>query len=215
MPVSWSVQGSRLGGGFASKLILQIKNLKEELMKKLIYFIIIFLLVGMYSVTFGQDSSYIIGPGDKLEISVWKDASLSRVVIVPPDRMLSFPLIGDIDITNLTVAKLREALTKKLSEYVPDATVTVMILEFNYLRAFVIGKVNKPGEFQITMDTNVMQILSMAEGLNPYASEGKIHILRQAEGQSIKIPFNYKEVIKGKNLEQNILLKSGDVVLVP
>jgi len=164
---------------------------------------------------FAIEPEYIIGPGDVLEISVWKDESLTREVVIPPDSVLSFPLVGDIRVSNMTVADLRGRVTEKIVEYVPDATVTIMLLQINSLKAYVIGKVNQPGEFQIAMDTNVMQILSMAEGLNPYASESKIHILRQAEGQSIKIPFNYKEVIKGKKLEQNIILQRGDVVVVP
>ena len=133
-------------------------------MKKLLFFLVLLPLVWANAVAFGQDSAYLIGPGDKLEISVWKDESLSRVVIVPPDRIMSFPLIGDVDVTNLTVKDLREVVTKKLSEYVPDATVTVMILEFNSLTAFVIGKVKRPGVFPITMETTVMHILSTAGG---------------------------------------------------
>lgn len=185
-------------------------------MRKGRYYIVILSLI-LYTdcFAFETDMVYYIGPGDVLEISIWKDESLTREVVVPPDEVLSFPLLGDIRVGNMTVADLRKRVTEKIIEYVPDATVTVILLQINSLRAYVIGKVNKPGEFQIAMDTNVMQILSMAEGLNPYASESKIHILRQAEGKSIKIPFNYKEVIKGKNLEQNIILQRGDVVVVP
>lgn len=186
-------------------------------MKKLLYIIIVLSLmfVGLNGVVFAQDSFYIIGPGDKVEISVWEDQSLTRIVIIPPDRSLSFPLIGNVDVTNMTVADLRGVLKKEISEYVPDATVTVMILEFNSLKAFVIGKVKKPGVFPISMDTTVMQILSMAGGLNAFASEGGIFLLRQKDNGEVKIPFDYKQVMKGKNLEQNIILKRGDVVVVP
>jgi polysaccharide export outer membrane protein len=124
-------------------------------------------------------------------------------------------LIGDIEATRLTVPELREVVTKRLSEYIPDPTVTVMLLGANSLRAYVIGKVNNPGQFPIGMESNVMQILSMAGGLNPFAASNKISILRQQEGKSIKIPFDYNEVKKGENLEQNILLIRGDVVVVP
>jgi len=158
---------------------------------------------------------YEIGAGDTLEISVWRDESLSRQVIVPPDRVISFPLIGDIDVTNLTVRDLRNEITKKLSDYVPDATVTVLILGFDSLRAYVIGKVNNPGVFPITLGTDVMQVLAMAGGLNPFAAAGKIHILRREGGENVKIPFDYKEVLKGENLKQNIMLQRGDVVVVP
>jgi polysaccharide export outer membrane protein len=158
---------------------------------------------------------YEIAPGDALEISVWKDESLTRQLIVPPDGIISFPLVGDIDVKGLNVTKLRDILTKKLSVYVPDSTVTVMLLGANSLSAYVIGKVNKPGQFPIGMDTNVMQILAMAGGLNPFASQKDIIILRKHDDRITKIPFNYKEVKKGENLEQCIKLERGDVVVVP
>ena len=161
------------------------------------------------------ESRYHIGPGDVLEISVWKDEGLSREVVVPPDGVISFPLAGDIDVNHLTVSDLRSAVKEKLSEYVPDATVTVMLLAINSLKAYVIGKVNKPGEFPISIDTHVMKILSMAGGLNPFASKGNIIILRQEKGKTIKIPFDYGDVEDGDSLEQNIVLKRGDVVVVP
>lgn len=161
------------------------------------------------------DTIYNIGPGDTLEISVWRDESLSREVIVPPDGVLSFPLIGDINVNGMNVSDLRNLVRKKLSDYVPDATVTVILKAFSSLRAYVIGKVRNPGMYPITLDTNVMQILSMAGGLNPYASEDSIHILRQIKNNTVKIPFRYGDVLKGRNLEQNIILLRGDVVVVP
>ncbi len=183
-------------------------------MKKLgVFFCLLFAFSG--SLAAAAENRFHMGPGDVLEISVWKDESLSRQVIVPPDGILSFPLAGDIDVRHMTVSDLREAVKKKLSEYVPDATVTVMLLEINSLKASVIGKVNKPGEFPISMDTRVMKILSMAGGLNPFASKGNIIILRQTDGKTVKIPFDYGEVEDGEHLDQNILLKRGDVVVVP
>jgi polysaccharide export outer membrane protein len=161
------------------------------------------------------DVAYTIGPSDELEISVWRDETLSRQMTVPPDGIISFPLIGDINVIGLTVGQLRKSVTKKLSDYVPDATVTVILKSFNSLRAYVIGKVQHSGMFPISLDTTVMQILAMAGGLNPYAAEDKIHILRQVKGNSIKIPFSYSDVLKGRNLTQNITLQRGDVVVVP
>ena len=110
---------------------------------------------------------------------------------------------------------LRKIIKRKLPEYVPDVTVTVMLSQINSLKAYVIGKVNNPGGFAITMETNVMQILSMAGGLNPFAVPGKILVLRRQNNETVKLPFDYGEVAKGKNLEQNILLQRGDVVVVP
>ncbi|MBW1801874.1 MAG: polysaccharide biosynthesis/export family protein [Deltaproteobacteria bacterium] len=163
----------------------------------------------------GEEIPYKIGPGDALEISVWKDADLTRQILVPPDGILSLPLIEDIPVKNRTVAELEKLITEKLSEFVSDASVTVMLIQANSLKAYVIGKVNNPGVFPIGLETNIMQILAMAGGLNPYAASGKIIILRKQAEDMIKIPFDYDEVKKGKHLEQNIILKRGDVVVVP
>lgn len=185
-------------------------------MKKLIIgSLVMVLLFCSQSISSADESKYSIGPGDILEISVWKDESLSREVVVPPDGIISFPLVDDINVTGMSVTDLRLAVTEKLSEYVPGATVTIMLKRINSLKAYVIGKVNKPGVFDITMNTSVMQILAMAGGLDPFASPSDIHILRRTKNYTIKIPFNYKQVEKGKNLKQNILLQKGDTVVVP
>ena len=165
--------------------------------------------------SYAANEVYYIGTGDVLEVSVWKDPELSRTVIVPPDGIISFPLIDNIRVTNLTVEDLDKVLTQKLSEFVPDVTVTVMLTEINSLKAYVIGKVKAPGVYDITLDTDVMQILAQAGGLTPFASDGNIIVLRRKNNQITKIPFDYGEVEKGKNLEQNILLQPGDVVVVP
>ena len=185
-------------------------------MKAFIFISSLFLIsVFSYSTCLALDNTYHIGPGDKLEISVWKDTELNRNVVVPPDGIISFPLVEAINVINLTVPDLRKVLTQKLSEFVPDVTLTVMLLEINSLRAYVIGKVATPGQFDINLETNVMQILAKAGGLTPFASSGNIKILRQQKNKIIKIPFDYGDVEKGKNLEQNIVLKRGDVVVVP
>ena len=158
---------------------------------------------------------YVIGPADALQISVWEDESLRRDLVVPPDRVISFPLVGDIDVTGMNVTQLREIAAKRIQEFVPDATVTVMLLQGNDLKAYVIGKVSRPGVFPINMNTTVLQFLAIAGGLTPFAAAGKIMVLRQEGGKTIKIPFDYNEVEKGQRLEQNIVLKRGDVVVVP
>jgi polysaccharide export outer membrane protein len=174
------------------------------------------LFCGLFFVA-GADAqnTYRISPGDELEISVWKDESLSRQLIVPPDGQIAFPLIGDINANNMTVSELRSALKKRLSEYIPEVTVTVLLLSANSMKAYVIGKVQNPGEFPISLDTNVMQVLAMAGGTNPFASEGNIIILRQNKEGVMQIPFDYKKVSRGDELEQNIFLQRGDVVVVP
>ena len=159
--------------------------------------------------------AYRIGAGDILEISVWKEESLSREVVVPPDLVISFPLVGDIDVTMMTVADLRREIGKRLNDFIPDATVTVMFRQINSLRAYVIGKVNKPGQFPINLDTTVVQLLAMAGGLNPFAAAGKIYILRRQDGKMVKFSFDYRDIEKGRDLAQNIILRRGDVVIVP
>ena len=177
--------------------------------------LICLILIVLNSGARAAEKPYHIGPGDMLEISVWKDPELTKQMVVPPDGVISFPLIENINVTNLTVADLKQFIAQKLSEFIPDATVTVMLLEVNSLKAYVIGKVNSPGEFDISLETNVMQILAKAGGLTPFASGGNINILRQQKNKIVKIPFDYSDVEKGKNLEQNIVLSPGDVVVVP
>jgi polysaccharide export outer membrane protein len=185
-------------------------------MKRFLYSLLICLIIiVLNSAALAAEKPYYIGPGDVLEISVWKDPELTKQLVVPPDGVISFPLIENINVTNRTVADLKKFIAQKLSEFIPDATVTVMLLEVNSLKAYVIGKVKSPGEFDIGLETNVMQILSKAGGLTPFASAGNINILRLQKNKIIKIPFDYGDVEKGKNLEQNIVLSPGDVVVVP
>lgn len=179
-----------------------------------IFVVVAFLIIFSTGVVLGVEL-YRVGPGDVLEISVWRDDTLSRELIVPPDGVLSFPLIGDVNVASMSVAEIRTAIKEKLAEYVPDAAVSVMIKQINSLRAYVIGQVKDPGVYAITMDTRVMQLLSMAKGLTPFAAERDIHVLRQKKKSIEKIPFDYKAVLKGNNLEQDILLQRGDVIVVP
>jgi polysaccharide biosynthesis/export protein len=185
-------------------------------MKAIITYILgCLLIIVSYTTASAADNFYLIGPGDVLEISVWNEPDLSKQLIVPPDGVISFPLINPIKVTNLTITALKKAVTKKLSEYIPDATVTVLLIKIDSLKAYVIGKVQRAGEYPITLETTVLQILAKAGGLTPFASDGNIKILRKKNKKIVNIPFDYGEVEKGKNLEQNIVLQAGDVVLVP
>lgn len=159
--------------------------------------------------------SYRIQPGDLLFISVWKEEELQKEVLVRPDGAISFPLAGEINTRNKTVEELRIELTGLLSRYIPDLVVTVSVLEINGNKVFVIGQVNNPGEFIVNPRVDVMQALSMAGGTTPFADLKNIRILRRSEGGQTAIRFEYDDVISGRKLEQNILLESGDVVVVP
>ena len=158
---------------------------------------------------------YLVGPQDVLEISVWKEEDLSKTVLVRPDGKLSFPLIGDIQAGGKTPDQIRREITEWLRKYIPDPVVTVIVSKVAALKIYLIGEVKKAGEYTIGRQMDVIQALALAGGLTSFASENDIKILRRRNGKSVIIPFEYGAFKKGKKLEQNILLKSGDVVLVP
>lgn len=162
-----------------------------------------------------SSGSYIVQPGDLLTISVWKESDLQEDVTVRPDGGLNFPLVNDIITSGKTVEELRKEITAKLSKYVPDPVVTVIVKASLGYRIFVIGKVSKPGDYPAGRDVDVMQALTMAGGLTTYASENNIKILRRVNGELKAIPFKYSQVEKGVDLKQNIFLQGGDVVVVP
>lgn len=166
-----------------------------------------------------QDKSedpYTVQPGDILEISVWKEEDLQREVLVRPDGRFSFPLAGDIVATGKPVDQLRQEITASLQRYIPDLVVTVTVAQILGNKIYVIGQVNEPGEFIVNPRVDVMQALSMAGGTTAFASLNDIMILRRnANGRQQAIPFAYKDVERGRSLEQNVVLHSGDVVVVP
>jgi polysaccharide export outer membrane protein len=166
-------------------------------------------------VSAGAAAEYALGPEDTLHIAVWKDDSLSREVIIRPDGMISFPLVGDVQAEGRTVEELKKELTTRLTAYVQDPVVSVIVTKVSSYKIYVIGRVNRPGEFMLGHQTDVMQALSLAGGLTPYASENQIKILRRDQHKTLVYPFRYDDVQKGKDLEQNILLKRDDVVVVP
>lgn len=163
----------------------------------------------------GGAPAYRIGPEDVLEIFVWKEPDLQREVLVRPDGGISFPLAGDLEAAGKTPVEVQEELTRRLQKYIPDAVVTVTVTKVAGYRIFVVGKVNNPGQYVVGRYVNVLQALTLAGGLTPYASENKIKIVRKKGDGEVTFPFHYSAVKKGQNLEENILLQSGDVVVVP
>ena len=162
-----------------------------------------------------SDQGYIIGPGDVLDISVWKDESMTKLVTVLPDGKISFPLIGEIMAGGKTLAQLSAELKEKINRFVPDPNVSLVVQQVNSLLIYVIGKVNHPGRFLLNTNVNVLQVLAMAGGLNPFAKRNKIKIFRE-EGKETEIfEFRYDDVSSGENLDQNIRLKRGDIIVVP
>lgn len=162
-----------------------------------------------------QQSGYIVKPGDILEISVWKEPDLQRQVLVRPDGAFSFPLVGQVDARGRTVMELNKIVSERLSRYIADAVVTISVQQINGNKIYVLGQVNKPGEFIVNPSVNVMQALSMAGGMTPFAASNDIIVLRGQSKEQKAIPFRYADVVRGRNLEQNIELVAGDVVVVP
>jgi polysaccharide export outer membrane protein len=161
------------------------------------------------------DLGYVVNPGDILQITVWKEDGLDRETLVLPDGTISFPLIGTVDASGKTVAQLEQTIKAKLATDIPDAAVTVVVKNAAGNVVDVIGQVNKPGEINPGHTVSVMQALSMAGGLTPYAAESKIKVLRRIAGSEVAIPVPYEDIVKGKALDKDIDLTPGDVVVVP
>lgn len=170
---------------------------------------------GTLAVVSQVDPGYRLGAEDTLLVSVWKDEQLTREVIIRPDGMFSFPLVGDIQAEERTVEDIRNDLVKRLTKYIPNPNVSVAVTKVISYKVYVIGRVNKPGEYVIGHYTDVLQALSLAGGLTPFAAENEIKVMRRVRGEQYAIPFRYGDVRKGRDLEQNILLQRGDVVMVP
>lgn len=161
------------------------------------------------------DSGYQLGPEDVLEISVWKEDALKKEVLIRPDGGLSFPLIGGVQAAGKTVGQLKREIEQRLEKFIPDPVVSIALLKVVGNKIYVIGKVNKPGEFPAGRYVDVLQVLTMAGGLTSFAAENGIKVMRKEDGKNIVFPFRYSDVKNGEALEQNIQLKGGDVVVVP
>jgi len=158
---------------------------------------------------------YRIAAEDVLDISVWREPDLQKEVIVRPDGGISMPLVGNITAAGLTTAELEDALRSRLSAYIPDAVVTVSVLQLRGLRIYVTGQVRSPGQFEVGRYIDVLQAITLAGGFTPFANTGKVQVIRREGGQETVYKFNYKQFQKGRDLTQNIQLKTDDVVLVP
>lgn len=158
---------------------------------------------------------YLIGPGDLLDIYVWKDEALTRTVAVLPDGKISFPLVGELIASGKSVAQLKKELEAKIIKYLPEPVITVEVKQVNSQMVYVIGRVNTPGRFVLNSTVNVLQALALAGGCNPFADKSRIKIIRNEGDKARIIRFDYDEVVKNDRLEENISLKRGDVIVVP
>jgi polysaccharide export outer membrane protein len=162
-----------------------------------------------------QSRSYKIQPGDLMEISVWREDYLEREVIVQPDGKISFPLVGTVNAAGTTVETVQALVAQRLTQYIPDPVVTVSIKEIRGNRVYVLGQVANPGQFIMNPTVDVIQALALAGGTTTFAELNEIKILRRNGDSQELIEFRYADISRGRNLDQNIILQSGDVVIVP
>jgi len=160
-------------------------------------------------------TDYRVRSNDKLTVAVWKEPELQRQVLVQPDGKISFPLAGQVQAEGRTVEQIRADITTRLAKYIPDLVVTVLVDEIRGTRVYVVGQVNRANQYVVPGDIDVMQALSMAGGMTAFAAVNDIKILRREAGRQQALNFRYGDVARGKDLEQNVLLRDGDVVVVP
>ena len=166
-----------------------------------------------------KDSShdnYVIGDGDQLAINVWKEQELTVTIPVRSDGKISLPLIGEVQASGKTPVQLKDDISSRLKAYLSTPDVTVTVLQMNSQKFNILGRVSKPGSFPLQETTTVLDAIASAGGFLDFAKQKNIYILRKnSAGETTRIPFNYKDVIKGNHPEQNIQLKANDTIVVP
>lgn len=160
-------------------------------------------------------ADYVIGPDDILSVMFWRDKEMTTDVVVRPDGKITLPLLNDVTAGGLTPEQLRERVQTEAARYISDPTVNIAVKQINSRKIFITGMVAKPGAYPLSGPTTVLQFLSMAGGVSEFADDKKIVIMRMENGKQQALKFNYRDVRKGKHLQQNILLKPGDTVVVP
>ena len=173
------------------------------------------LMIGSSLSAAAQDSQFTIQSGDILQITVWKEDGLDREILILPDGTLTFPLIGSIKAQGLSPTNLKHIIKKKLNKFIPDASVTIMVKAPLGHTVNVIGQVGKPGEIIMQGRMSVMQALSQAGGLTPYADDDDIIILRREGDKKKSIDYPYDSITRGRDLDKDIDLQPGDVIVVP
>jgi polysaccharide export outer membrane protein len=158
---------------------------------------------------------YVIGAEDVLYIHVWREETVTKTVSVRMDGMISIPLVDEIQAAGLTPLQLKEKLTERLKQFIENPNVTVVVMEANSFKVYISGQISKPGIYRLRSDTTLAQIISIAGGLNEWANQKKIIIIRKENGKEKRFTINYKKIVKGEDLDSNIILKSGDTIIVP
>ena len=160
-------------------------------------------------------ASYVIAPDDVLAIDVWKEAEITRTVPVRPDGKISLPLLNDVQAAGLTATDLASVIAERLKKFIANPQVTVIVTTVNSQRIYILGEVPRGGVMPLLPSMTVLQAISSAGGFTQYANQKGIYVLRTENGQQVKYPFNYREVVRGINIQQNIVLKPGDTIVVP
>lgn len=159
---------------------------------------------------------YTIGPSDVLAVNIWKDTEITRTVLVRPDGRISLPLVGELEVNGLTALNVQHLVVQRLREYIDNPQVTVIVQEVRSRTYVVIGKVAKPGSYELGKPTTVLEAIAIAGGFQDFAKTSKVFIIRRLENESVqKLPFDYKTVTKGRHIEENVDLQNGDTVVVP
>lgn len=161
-----------------------------------------------------QSTAFRIGPEDVLDVQIWKNPDLSRVVPVRPDGMISLPLVNDIRAAGLTPIELRQQITQRLSEFVPSPEVSVIVREVHSVKVAVVGAVRMPGHYEVNSAATVLELIARAQGLTEFADRGRIVVLRQNGTTTRRIPFNYRNVAEGSE-QDNFFVQPGDIIVVP
>jgi polysaccharide export outer membrane protein len=162
-----------------------------------------------------NSKDYRIGPEDVLDISVWKSPELSRLVPVRPDGKVSLPLVNDIQAAGLTPNDLREQLTARLAEFISEPEVAVIVREVRSIKVAVVGSVKTPGRHELKSAATVLELLALAQGLTDFAASDRIVVLRQSNGRTVRIPFNYRKVTAGDGGHDDLVVQAGDIIMVP
>lgn len=162
-----------------------------------------------------EPSKYLVGESDVLHINVWKEPEVSQTVVVRTDGNISLPLINEVRVAGMTPLQIQGTIANKLRTFLTNPQVTVTVTEIHSKRAFITGEVARPGSYSLNAETTVLQLIAQAGGLTPFAKRDNIIVLRLENGRQQRLPFKYKEVVQGKNAEQNVALHPGDTVVVP
>jgi polysaccharide biosynthesis/export protein len=171
---------------------------------------------GEASAAKAHDNSFVIGNDDVLAINVWKEPDVSRSIPVRSDGKISLPLVGEVQATGRTPLKLEEEIAARLKNYIAEPEVTVIVQQINSQKFNILGMVNKPGSYVISNSATVLDAIALSGGFRDFAKQKSIYILRQnTDGTQTRLPFNYKEVVKGTNSGQNIKLQPRDTIVVP